>query len=508
MVLCVVLVKTSSVISVFFHPVTAVVLSIILTVSLVISGSKEDLVVEINLATGVVVIPTVESDFFGDILSVEAPVSKLLVMISVGMILSVAEAVECTFFVWISRLVISLGVVMVSFDLVALSSVPKGSSVITSGKKGVSVVVPGFVGVVESVRVPVPILIWSVVCDPTFIEWIGFVMTSGVINISVVATSLIFGPTVSMLMSAIGLVTALGVTIESVVVSDIDTVAVNSSVLVPTFPGVWVVVTVDCLVSWLIAIALETAISLSLVVVSSMAVVNGISVLDVKVFLVDMAGCSDVCLMPTNDGSVEVIIASIFVFKSSSFVINICCVIFETSEVSTAFFVDCSVDLSVSSVVFIVVTELCIFVVAKTIDVVALLVAYCSVAIGVFLNGLDVWVISFKVCSPVVFDLSDVASDPSVGFWMVEFKIMFVDIISRVEDVDGIVCPLWVFDGCLNWSELVSFSLCFEIFVVGILGSRVVFDEASPVVILISGVVDFDTAAFMAACAVFSGSTL
>ena len=121
-----------------------------------------------------------------------------------------------------------------------------------------------------------------------------------------------------------------------------------------------------------------------------MAVVNGISVLDVKVFLVDMAGCSDVCLMPTNDGSVEVIIASIFVFKSSSFVINICCVIFETSEVSTAFFVDCSVDLSVSSVVFIVVTELCIFVVAKTIDVVALLVAYCSVAIGVFLNGLDV----------------------------------------------------------------------------------------------------------------------
>ena len=89
-----------------------------------------------------------------------------------------------------------------------------------------------------------------------------------------------------------------------------------------------------------------------------MAVVNGISVLDVKVFLVDMAGCSDVCLMPTNDGSVEVIIASIFVFKSSSFVINICCVIFETSEVvSTAFFVDCSVDLSVSSVVFIVVTE-------------------------------------------------------------------------------------------------------------------------------------------------------
>ena len=43
---------------------------------------------------------------------------------------------------------------------------------------------------------------------------------------------------------------------------------------------------------------------------------------------------------------------------------------------------------------------------------------------------------------------------------------------------------------------------------VGILGGRVVFDEASPVVILISGVVDFDTAAFMAACAVFSGSTL
>ena len=151
--------KSSSVISVFFHPVTAVVLSIILTVSLVISGSKEDLVVEINLATGVVVIPTVESDFFGDILSVEAPVSKLLVMISVGMILSAAEAVECAFFVWISRLVISLGVVMVSFDLVALSSVPKCSSVITSGKKGVSVVVPGFVGVVESVRVPIPILI-------------------------------------------------------------------------------------------------------------------------------------------------------------------------------------------------------------------------------------------------------------------------------------------------------------------------------------------------------------
>ena len=74
-------------------------------------------------------------------------------------------------------------------------------------------------------------------------------MTSGVINISVVATSLIFGPTVSILMSAIGLVTALGVTIESVVVSDVDTVAVNSSILVPTFPGVWVVVTVDCLVS-------------------------------------------------------------------------------------------------------------------------------------------------------------------------------------------------------------------------------------------------------------------
>ena len=151
--------KISSVISAFFHPVTAVVLSIILTVSLVISGSKEDLVVEINLATGVVVIPTVESDFFGDILSVEAPVSKLLVMISVGMILLVAEAVECAFFVWISRLVISLGVVMLSFDLVALSSVPKGSSVITSSKKGVSVVVPGFMGVVESVRVPVPILI-------------------------------------------------------------------------------------------------------------------------------------------------------------------------------------------------------------------------------------------------------------------------------------------------------------------------------------------------------------
>ena len=120
-----------------------------------------------------------------------------------------------------------------------------------------------------------------------------------------------------------------------------------------------------------------------------MAVVNGISVLDVKGFLVDMAGCSDVCLMPTDDGSVEVIIVSIFVFKSSSFVIKICCVIFEMSEVSTAFF-DCSVDLSVSSVVFIVVTELCTFVVAKTIDVAALLVVYCSVAIGVFLNGLDI----------------------------------------------------------------------------------------------------------------------